>query len=180
LGDGSDKQAWFDFVDLYSPVVYGFARRQGLQDADAADLVQEVLRSVARSLACFNPQKGRFRSWLMAVVRHRLSEFRANQGRQLPGSGDTQVLQQLEQVSAVDGVEQLWEHEYRQSVFRVAADRIRHEFQPGTWQAFWLTTVEGKKTGEAAQSLGISAGAVYVARSRVLARLKKEIQTLED
>jgi RNA polymerase sigma factor (sigma-70 family) len=180
LGDGSDKQAWFDFVDLYSPVVYGFARRQGLKDADAADLVQEVLRSVARSLACFNPQKGRFRSWLMAVVRHRLSEFRANQGRQLPGSGDTQVLQQLEQVSAVDGVEQLWEHEYRQSVFRVAADRIRHEFQPGTWQAFWLTTVEGKKTGEAAQSLGISAGAVYVARSRILARLKKEIQTLED
>ena len=60
LGDGSDKQAWFDFVDLYSPVVYGFARRQGLQDAHAADLVQEVLRSVARSLPCFNPQKGRF------------------------------------------------------------------------------------------------------------------------
>jgi RNA polymerase sigma factor (sigma-70 family) len=180
LGDGRDKQAWFDFVDLYSPVVYGFARRQGLQDADAADLVQEVLRSVARSLACFDPQKGRFRSWLMAVVRHRLSEFRASQEHRVRGSGDTQVLQQLEQVSAVDGVEQLWEHEYRQSVFRVAADRIRREFQPATWQAFWLTTVEGKKTGEAAQSLGISAGAVYVARSRVLARLKKEIQTLED
>ncbi len=59
---------------------------RGLQDADAADLVQEVLRSVARSLACFNPQKGRVRSWLMAVVRHRLSEFRANQGRQVPAS----------------------------------------------------------------------------------------------
>jgi DNA-directed RNA polymerase specialized sigma24 family protein len=103
LGDGRDKQAWFDFVDLYSPIIYGFARRQGLQDADAADLVQEVLRSVARSLSCYDHRKGRFRSWLMAVVRHRLSEFRAGQGRQVAGSGDTQVLQQLEQVSAVDG-----------------------------------------------------------------------------
>ena len=116
----------------------------------------------------------------MAVVRHRLSEFRAGQQRQIAGSGDTQVLQQLEQVSVVDAVEQVWEHKYRQSVFRVAADRIRHEFQSSTWQAFWLTSVEGKKTGEVAQFLGISVGAVYVARSRVLARLKKEIQSLEN
>jgi RNA polymerase sigma factor (sigma-70 family) len=180
LGEGRAKQAWFDFVDLYSPIIYGFARRQGLQDADAADLVQEVLRSVARSLSCYDHRKGRFRSWLMAVVRHRLSEFRASQGRQVAGSGDTQVLQQLEQVSAVDGVERVWEHEYRQSVFRVATGRICHEFQPATWQAFWLTSVEGKKTGEVAQFLGISVGAVYVARSRVLARLKKEIQSLEN
>jgi RNA polymerase sigma factor (sigma-70 family) len=180
LADQRDRQAWFDFVDLYSPVVYGFARRQGLQDADAADLVQEVLRSVSRSLSGFDPQKGRFRSWLMAVVRHRLSEFRTKQGRQVVGSGDTEVRQQLEQVSAVDGVEQLWEHEYRQSIFRVAADRIRHEFEASTWQAFWMTSVEGKKTGDVARSLGLSSGAVYVARSRVLARLKKQIQSLED
>lgn len=180
LSDHEDKRAWFDFVDLYSPVVYGFARRQGLQDADAADLVQEVLRSVNRSLCCYDPEKGRFRSWLMAIVRHRLSEFRTRRNRQVLGSGDTGVLDQIEQVSAVGGAEQLWDHEYQESVFRVAADRIRHEFEPSTWQAFWLTSVEGKKTDDVARFLGISHGAVYIARSRILARLKKQIQTLED
>ncbi len=180
LSDHEDRRAWIDFVDLYSPVVYGFARRQGLQDADAADLVQEVLRSVSRSLCGYDPQKGKFRSWLMAIARHRLCEFRTRRDRQVLGSGDTGVLEQIEQASAMDGVEQVWEHEYRQNMFRVAVDRIRHEFEASTWQAFWLTSIEGKKTDEVARSLGISHGAVYIARSRVLARLKKQIQTLED
>jgi RNA polymerase sigma-70 factor (ECF subfamily) len=167
-------------VDLYSPVVYGFARRQGLQDADAADLVQEVLRSVARSLPTYDRQKGRFRSWLMAVVRRRLSEFWAGRGREVSGSGDTRVLRHLEQVSDGNDTEQLWEEEYRQSVFRFAAARIRGEFEESTWRAFWLTTIDGKKTKEVAQSLEISEGAVYIAKSRVIARLKREVQVLED
>jgi RNA polymerase sigma factor (sigma-70 family) len=179
LGDGQDKQAWSDFVDLYSPVVYGFARRRGLQDADAADLVQEVLRSVARSLPNYDREKGRFRSWLMAVVRHRLSEFWAERGRVVSGTGDARVLRHMEQVGADGGLEELWEQEYRQSVFRLAADRIRGEFEESTWQAFWLTTVEGKNIKEVARSLGISDGAVYIARSRVTARLKKQVQLLE-
>lgn len=179
LGDGQDLQAWNDFVDLYSPVVYGFARRQGLQDADAADLVQEVLRSVSRSLGSYDRNKGRFRSWLMAVVRRRLTEFWAARRRTVAGSGDTQVQGCLEQISAADGSEQLWELEYRQSVFRYAATRIRGEFEESTWRAFWLTTVDGKTTREVAQSLGISDGAVYIAKCRVMARLKKEVQRIE-
>ena len=98
LEDGNDKQAWSDFIDLYSPVIYGFARRQGLQDADAADLVQEVLRSVARSIPKYDRQKGRFRNWLMAVVRNRLNDFWASHGRQATGSGDTRVQNHLEQI----------------------------------------------------------------------------------
>jgi RNA polymerase sigma-70 factor (ECF subfamily) len=180
LGDCRDRQAWSDFVDLYSPVVYGYARRQGLQDADAADLVQEVLRSVTRSLAGYEPKKGRFRCWLMAVVRRRLADYRAERRRELPGSGDTQVQGCLEQVSAADDSERVWEQEYRQSLFRYAAARIRGEFEDSTWKAFWHTTVEGKKTREVAQSLGLSEGAVYIAKCRVTARLKKEVQRVED
>jgi len=180
LSGGQDKQAWSDCVDLYSPVIYGFARRQGLQDADAADLVQEVLRSVAKSYSGYDRQRGRFRSWLMAVVRHRFKDFWANRGREVAGSGDSRVQGCLEQVSAVDNGEQLWELEYRQSVFRYVAARIRSKFEESTWQAFWLTTVEGKTTREVAQSLGISEGAVYIAKFRVTARFKQEVQQIED
>ncbi len=180
LSDGQDRQAWSDFVDLYCPVVYAFARRQGLQDADAADLVQEVLRSVAGSLPNYDRQKGRFRNWLMAVVRHRLSEFWAMRRREVSGSGDTRVLRHLEQVAVGDDPDQVWDQEYRQSVFRVAAARVRHEFAEATWQAFWQTTVEGKATKEVARLLGISEGAVYLARSRVTARLKKQVQALNE
>ncbi|MHB8897514.1 MAG: RNA polymerase sigma factor [Thermoguttaceae bacterium] len=180
LDGGSDKQAWSDFVDLYSPVVYGFARRQGLQDADAADLVQEVLGSVARSVTNYDRQKGRFRSWLMAVVRHRLSEFWAQRGRQVSGSGDTSVLDHLRQVSGGNGEEEFWEAEYQRSVLRLAVVRVRDEFEESTWRAFWSTHFEGQTTRQIAQLLGISEGAVYIARSRVTARLRKHIEALED
>jgi RNA polymerase sigma-70 factor (ECF subfamily) len=180
LRDNRDKQAWSDFVDLYSPVVYGFARRQGLQDADAADLVQEVLRSVTRSVAKYDQQKGRFRNWLMALVRHRLSDFWAARGREVAGSGDTGVLKHLEQIASQETAEQLWEQEYQQTVFRLAIARIRGGYEHSTWQAFWQTHVEGKTTREVAQSLGMSEGAVYIAKSRVLARLKQQVQAFED
>jgi RNA polymerase sigma factor (sigma-70 family) len=180
LRDGRDRQAWSDFVDLYSPVVYGFARRQGLQDADAADLVQEVLRSVERSLADYDRQKGRFRSWLMTVVRRRLCDFRAGRAREVVGSGDTGVLKHLDQVVSEDELEPIWEQEYRQSVFRLAVARIRDAFEESTWQAFWRTSVDGKSTREVAQSLGMSEGAVYIAKSRVLARLKRQVEALDE
>ena len=172
--------AWADFVDLYSPVVYGFARRQGLQDADAADLVQEVLGSVAGSVASYDPQRGRFRCWLMTVVRRRLSEFWAVRAREVSGSGDTGVLKHLERISTGNGTEKFWEHEYRRSVFRLAVAHVRNEFEESTWQAFWLTHVEGQSTRDVAQSLGISEGAVYIARSRVFARLKEQVQVFGD
>jgi RNA polymerase sigma factor (sigma-70 family) len=176
----SDRQAWADFVDVYSPIIYGFARRQGLQDADAADLVQEVLLSVSKSIRNFDRARGPFRCWLMAVVRNRLSEFRHGRGRQASGSGDTEVLKHLQQVPSNDDNERLWEEEYRRSVFRFAAKRLRDDFEQRTWEAFWQTSVEGKCTKEVAQSLGISEGAVYIAKCRVLARVKSLVSSLEE
>ena len=182
LQQGQNKYAWSDFAELYSPVIYGFARQRGLQDADAADLVQEVLRSVAKSIPTYDHEKGRFRSWLMAVVRHRLCEFWSDRNQEVAGSGDTRVRQHLEQQPSQEDedAEQIWEQEYRRSVFRLAAARVRDEFTESTWQAFWQTTMEGKSTREVAQLLGISEGAVYIARSRMIARLKKQVQALED
>jgi RNA polymerase sigma-70 factor (ECF subfamily) len=178
IQDGGDGEAWRLFVDLYGPLVYGLGRKHGLQDADAADLTQEVLQSVAsavRSLV-YDPRRGSFRGWLYTVARNRLVDFQ-RRSRLVQGSGDSEVQQWLEEQPA-PASEDDWDRDYERRVFAWAAERVRVDFRPSTWQAFWLTAVEGLTGEEAARQLGISLGAVHVARSRVLARLKETVRPL--
>jgi RNA polymerase sigma-70 factor (ECF subfamily) len=182
IRDPHDGSAWIEFVDIYSPVLYRFLQRRGLQDADAADVMQEVFRTVARSVKDFRGRCGRgsFRRWLMTIARSRVCDFLARRARQARGSGDTEVLKLMEEQPAEMNGEDFLEQEYRRSVLDWAAEQIRGEFQQSTWQAFWETNVEGKDTKSVAKSLGMSIGAVYIARSRVLARLKKQVRKIEE
>ena len=150
-------------------------------DADAADVSQEVLRTVVRTIGRFDYDrcKGSFRSWLMSVARTRLCDFLANRGPQVCGSGETGVQRLLEEQSDAADEEEIWEQEYQRCLFDWAAEQIRDEFQDSTWQAFWQTNIEGKDTKHVARSLDMTVGAVYIARSRVLARLKKQIEQIE-
>lgn len=181
LADGQDTDAWELFVEVYSPFVYGYLRRRGFQDADAADIGQEVLRTVSRSVAAFERRKraGSFRRWLIAVAQSRSADFLARKNRQETGSGDTATLDMLHQHADSNGDEEMLEREYQASLFRWAAENIRQDFQPATWGAFWQTYVEGQSCDKVAAGLEMTLGAVYVARSRVLARLKETIQQVE-
>ncbi len=181
LRDLGDRAAWDCFVALYAPLVYGFARKQGLQEADAADLTQEVLRSVAgaaRRLE-YDPTQGTFRGWLFRVTSNRFRDLlRARRGH-CAGSGDSAVQAALEQQVAPDDA--TWEDEFRQQTFAVASERIRRDFDESSWQAFWRVAVDGEKPKEVAEALGMSVGHVYVAKGRVLARLREEVGLmLED
>ena len=184
LRDGRDNEAWRQFVELYSAVVYGFARKRGLQDADAADVMQDVMRSVAGAVGRLNydPSRGSFRSWLYTIARNKIFNFlEAGRHRIGRGSGDTGVREKLEAHPDPEwGLAASWEEEYERNLAAVAMRRVQTEVQPATWQAFWQTAVEGRSTREAAEAVGMSAGAVYVARSRVLARLKEEVQRLRE
>jgi len=182
IRDSRDREAWGEFVALYAPLVYRFARQRGLQDADAADVTQDVLRTVARSIGRFvyDRARGTFRGWLMSVARTRICDFLASRQRQALGSGDTKVQKLLESQAADEDEQELWEREYRKCAFEWAVEKVRPQFQDSTWQAFWQTSVEGKDPQQVAALLGMSVGAVYIARSRVLARLKREIQPLEE
>src|SRR5262245_57546191 len=114
LRDGGDQDAWRQFVDLYAPLVFGWARRRGLQEADAADLTQEVLRAVARALPAqgYDPTRGAFRGWLYTVTRNKLNTFQGRQARGERGSGDSDVQERLEAVEAPDDSEERWQREY--------------------------------------------------------------------
>src|SRR5262249_38136023 len=147
-------------------------------DADAADLTQDVLQAVARASRRleYDPERGTFRGWLFTVARNKLHNFLARRQR-LPQEDEADVQRLLDEQPAREADEAaLWEREYEQRLFDWAAEQIRDDFQESTWQAFWRTAVEGEGAREVAAALGTSIGAVYVAKSRVLARLRERIQ----
>jgi RNA polymerase sigma-70 factor (ECF subfamily) len=188
LRDKADQAAWQLFAELYAPSVYEFARRQRLQDADAADVTQEVLRAVMGSIKRleYDPERGSFRGWLFAVTRHKLADFAKRRYRQEQGSGDSTVQELLEKYPAPNGLatsldqaQAVWEEECERRLFEWAAERVRLDVTESTWQAFWLTAVEGRNAKEVAVALDLTVGAVYIAKSRVLARLREEVQGVE-
>jgi RNA polymerase sigma factor (sigma-70 family) len=181
LRDGGDVGAWREFVRLYAPIIYGFARKRGLQDADAADLMQDVLRSLSSAVHRleYDPVRGTFRGWLFTVTRNKVFNFLESRSRRVQGSGDSRVQQRLEQHA--DGDQSAdWEADYQRSMVSQAMERVKGEFQNATWEAFLLTAVEGRTPAQVSSRVGLSVGAIYVAKSRVIARLRQEIERMQE
>jgi RNA polymerase sigma factor (sigma-70 family) len=182
IRDARDADAWSQFAALYAPLVHGFARKYGLQEADAADVTQEVLRIIAESVKAldYDPRLGSFRGWLYTVVRN---QVRKTLGRRKPhqrGTGGTEAQMLLEQHLSPEKDETAeWNADYERRVFAHAAAQVRGDFQETTWQAFWLAGVDGKSAKEVAAQLGLTVAAVYLAKGRVMARLKEQIRILQ-
>jgi RNA polymerase sigma-70 factor (ECF subfamily) len=169
-------------VDLYAPLVYGYARKQGLQDADAADLSQDVLRAVAGAVGGleYDPSRGLFRNWLFTVVRRKLLNWRKAQEHRPRGGGDPATQQLLEQCPAPAELEAEWQAEWERRVVAWACAQVRKDVSDLTWQAFWRTAHDGQPGKQAAADLGMTVAAVYHARARVLGRLKELVQSWQE
>jgi RNA polymerase sigma factor (sigma-70 family) len=178
LRDSEDSAAWAEFVDIYEPLIYRLAVNKGLQDADAQDLCQDVFRAVAAAIERWDPDpaKGRFRAWLFRISRNLVVNFLVAQRRQERGTGSTSVQEMLESQPAEDPEAAAeFAAEFKRRAFRWAADQVRNDFADSTWQAFWKTGVENHAVAAVAEELSMSLGAVYVARSRVLAKLRDSV-----
>ncbi|MEM7454323.1 MAG: sigma-70 family RNA polymerase sigma factor [Planctomycetota bacterium] len=179
--DSDDTEAWTQFVNLYGPLIYRFGKRKGLQDADAADLMQDVMQRISQSIKKFeyNPAIGRFRSWLYLISNQSISNLAKKLARQPKGSGDSNVARLIEESSSQDE-EAVWENEYRQHLLNWAMEQIKNQFSDSTWTAFLRTAIEHRDAKEAAEELGMTVGAVYIAKSRVTKKLKEKIATIDD
>ena len=135
LRDARDDSAWSQFVEVYAPLVYGFARKHGLQDADAADLTQEVLQAVSGGIRRldYDPRRGTFRGWLFTVVRNKLRNFLAARDRPGRGSGDSDAQQRLCDLPARERDETAWwDEEYERRLFAWAAEQARGAWAPAS------------------------------------------------
>lgn len=181
IRDGANRAAWQEFMKIYGPVVYGFARKRGLQDADAADLMQEVMRAVSAAIGRleYDPSQGSFRGWLFTITRNKVFTFLTTRRNRPQSAGDSATSRLLdEQADPNDGSEE-WELEYQRRLAALAMERVKGDFHETSWKAFWLTAVEGLAPADVAKQIGLSPGAIYVAKSRVLARIKAEVELMQ-
>ena len=177
IRDARDVASWRHFVEIYAPLIYGFVRKQGIQDADAADVTQDVLRTVTQSIGQWNydPLRGTFRGWLFSVVHSRLADFQRRQ-QQHAAAVNAAASVALSSQSGQSSAE--WDRDYERQLFHAAARAVRGDFSECSWQAFWLAAVEGQPAQQIAAELNITPAAVYLAKARVMARIREQVELL--
>jgi len=177
-----DSDAWTRLVKLYGPVVYGWARRAGLQATDAADVVQNVFVAVAKDISGFR-HDGRnhgFRRWLRTVARNRICDRFRDMANEPQAAGGTDAQRNLQQLPGFlpepsDEPDPGEVHRLR----RRTVELLRGEFNDNVWKAFWRVAIEGDRPADVAEDLGLSVWAVYKSRTRVLHRLNRELKDLQ-
>ena len=171
------EEAWNDMVHIYYPLVYAWCRRQALKPDDIPDVVQEVFQAVANGLAGFRHERpgDTFRGWLRGITRHKLLDFHRTRAKQAAGVGGSGNIDAMAAVpDALDDAADERSQAVAAAVHR-ALDLIRPEFEPTTWQAFERVQMRDEPPAEVAESLGMTANAVYKAKARVLHRLKVQL-----
>jgi len=177
-----EAAAWERLVALYAPLVFHWCRRWDLREPDIADILQEVFQAVFAHVGGFRKERegDSFRGWLRRITQNKLRDHLRRVGREPPGVGGSEAQNRLNQLpvpqtSEVDSdADQLAER----GLLRRTLELIRRDFEERTWQAFWETVVEGRSPRDVAEGLAMSAGAVRVAKCRVLHRLRAELGDL--
>lgn len=187
LHNADDHQAWARFVSVYEPLVFRLVRRRGLQEADAQDVTQQVIIAVMNAVDSWQPdgKERSFRRWLYGIARKLTVRFLQRElplrGRPQCGLAGSELISLLNSLPEPDdGTVEQFDEEYRDALFRLSADRVRHEFRDAVWNAFWRTFVMNEPVAEVADDLGMTVGYVYVSRSRVIARLRQVVQEIES
>lgn len=178
LGDGA---SWTEFLGIYQPVVYRMALRRQLQDADAQDVTQQVFLSISRSIESWEPgvDQPPFRAWLTTIARNAITKALSRLPRDR-ATGTTSVALILANQPDPETTTSEILAESRWEIIRWASEQIRTEFSDEIWKLFQLTAIDCVPIAEVARQTSRSVGSIYVARFRVIARLKEKIQEVSQ
>jgi RNA polymerase sigma-70 factor (ECF subfamily) len=172
-----DPEAWRRLAQLYGPLVYGWCRGRGLRAEDAEDVLQEVFLTVAVRIGDFRRDRAgdTFRGWLWSITRNKLGDWYRRQGNRERAAGgtDAQVRFQAEPASPLQETTAYPQEGEAGDLYRRALEVLRTEFEERSWQAFWRVVVEEQAPTDVARDLGMTRNAVYIARSRILHRLRE-------
>jgi RNA polymerase sigma factor (sigma-70 family) len=176
-----DERAWAEFSRIYEPLVLRLMHRRGLQECDARDATQQVLIRISGAIERYQNDgaDASFRRWLFRVARNVVVTFLTRQSGQPKVLDHDQIANALDAVTADCAESKLFDVEYRQQVLAWAIEQVRRDFKDSTWQAFVESSIHGRPIADVASELGLSAGCVYVARSRIIARLRAKVEELE-
>ncbi len=177
-----ESRAWERLVNLYAPLVLQWCRGRNLQDQDVADVFQEVFRAVVAHVGNFRKERqgDTFRGWLRRITQNKLRDHFRRLGREprgVGGSSGQERLARLPEPEVSEG-DPAADDQSERGLFARVLGLIRAEFEERTWTAFWQTAVEGRAPRDVAADLSMSPGAVRVAKSRVLHRLREELGDL--
>ena len=180
LRDTEDNSSWEEFVEIYTPLLYAYGQKRELKHADAADIVQDVMRSVSLAMRGFayDPAKGTFRGWLFTALRNAIFRHYKKQARRPVTAAETRFVEMIE--SAPDERElQDWDRDYQRELLAWAMEKVRPEFAERIWSAFEQTAVHGREPSEVASENGMSKNAVALAKHRVIKRLREKTAAID-
>ena len=186
LRDPRDQLAWSQFVAIYEPFILKVMQRRGLQEADARDATQLVILTVMTAMENWQPdgRAASFRRWLFSIARNLSLRFihseNVMRGPMRRGEGGSEMLERLNSLPEPEArTVHAFDEDYRDSLFQWAAEQIRSEFREPVWQSFWRTCVLHESVADVAHDLGMTPGYIYVARSRIITRLRQIIEEFE-
>ena len=181
LRSASNEAAWNDFVSIYQSVIYRIARKRRLQHADAQDLTQDILISVAGAIETFDMSEGsvRFRHWLRKVARNAIINKLTRKPKDSPKGGTGFIDDLPQRCTDKEELEQELVLEHRREIFARAAEAVQKEVAPETWMVFQLAVVEKIPIDMVAEQVNKSVGAAYACRGRVMNRLRRTIERME-
>jgi RNA polymerase sigma-70 factor (ECF subfamily) len=173
---------WRRLDDLYRPLLRAWMARAGVPASDIDDLVQEVLLVVVREVAGFERRRqGAFRAWLRTILAHRVRDYFRGERYRPTATGDSDFLRRLDELESPDSaLSRLWDREHDEHVAAALMQRVQGDFAPETWQAFRRHALEGESAVRVAEALGLSLNSVLLAKSRVLKRLRQELDGLVE
>lgn len=183
LRDEPAAPDWQRFTEIYDPLMRGWLTRRGVQDQDVDDIVQNILTIVIQRMSGFqhNGRVGAFRTWLRSTTVNCLRDYWRTNRRRLAGAGGSDAQEWIEQLADPDSaMSREWDAEHDRHVMRKLLELLREEFEPRTWLAFQRFALDNVPAAEVAKELGMTPNAVWIARSRVVARLKQECAELLD
>ena len=165
LRDTADDASWAEFTEIYTPLLYGFCINRGISREDSSDIVQIAMRNVARAMSGFqyDPNKGKFKSWLFTVLRYAIATHFRKENRAPLTPGETQVIDKIDADASQDEQDE-WDRDYQRQLLAWAMDKIKPEFGEHVWKAFVETALRGRSNPEVGKELDMTSNAVGVAK----------------